>query len=1794
MKKKLFAILLSLAMIVTMMPAMTMTAYADIIDSLNLTYSSKDYKQGVINWTEKDGMPLENDCIVYFYNDTEMVYALQGGTWVDLSEGEPEPINENDVDFSKVNKAVYIIYIYPESGYSLGDSFTLTVNGKTLSKFEDGELFNGEEGYEVVEEGGYVEFTIGLVETIGNETSNWPKLADAMTGSQGTVDGAFKVENKSGVRTITLLSNITAGADDSALVVPDGKKVVLDLNGYVLDRGLIAEDGTATTVDHGSVIENQGELTITDSNSGKQEHKFKILEGHKPWVLDEDNGTRTVSGGVITGGTGYRDLLLYGAGIYNENGKLYLKDGNIVGNAAPSSANTDGGGISGGDVTIESGSIKGNASMTGAAVSSKTLLITGGKISQNIAYFGAVYVLDSMKMTGGEISNNTARQGGGINGEGEPTFELVGGSIKNNHVDNTGPFDPPCAGGIKTSSGNFILGGSLVVKGNTRGAGNIADDFYYESGSTVKLADGTDPSIPAPKSGFKVGLRTPGGQESNLKILQAKSDQEKYFFSNDENFRVKYNSGAYLELGPVPLCEIGDTGYDSIQDAIAACPDNTETIIKLNKDMALDAPVKILENKNININLNGHNIDRGLTEATTDGYVIKVNESGTLTIVDNSSEKNGKITGGYNNGNGGAIVVDNGTLNILGGIIGNSKCSNQGGAIYTMGNASVNMTDGVISNCSSKHNGGGVFINGDCKFTMSGGTIDDCHITENGSGGAVFSVGSFDMTGGTLENCSVSSGSGGGVFSDKKMTLSGDAVIKNCVANADGGGVLIRTEEFIMTGGTIENCRAGRGGGVAIFYRNNGGKFSMSDGIIRNNTATSTGGGVYCDGGVPDGNVTLGGKAVVRDNKKNEDSSNLYIPSGKKISILDPEEGMSVGITLADDTGQFTTNGASTDTRYFNSDNPNYYVNFNSDHLELLAPTGNTHIINFELNGNGTIYADKQAAVPGDSVTLTIVPDENYELYPAESFGAYDNNAHKKLDLTANPDGTYTFVMPNGSVNVNANFREQPKYMKADGTFGHCKTYKNLSGGETTLGEDGKETWYVIEGGKKFDDQITLQGDVSIVQIGGYSSEINNTINLNGHTLNIYGVNNEYDNIPYIGCSENFNSQSKYVIWTKGVIPISGGGKGGKFVLNSGFVMLAETHGYNDSDDEYMGYETTPAFDTNVDVVINNGAMSVNAGSFISTKGTKGTPTHIGGKSLTINDCEALHLIAGQCTINGNTTYTSAIDPDNCEVTISDKLVLKEPDWNNGGALINATSLYVGNIIFLNGNPVCIIDGKEYGSLLQAINSISDNGTIKLTEDTEGVVKVGEEKTFTIDSNGYENNVSVQAEDGYSVTSTDLGDGKTQYTVKKKSSGNGGGGGTEPEKEKQDDSGKDGKVPVNANVENGKAKVDEIPKEDIEKAAKQSGGHESGKNSIIVDLSQQGSKVTAAELTRETLNNIEEVLESKNNPADSVKVKLSDSTIEMGQKTFKSINDQSRGKTVEFGVEKTSENTLNRKQQEAISNLDVFATYDAYVKSGDHRISEFDDGYITITIEINPAAGTDASKYQIYSIREDGSMFAFAADVSGGKITFKTNRLLDYLVLYDAASKGRHKVFIAKAKSVKKNRVRLKWRKVKGATSYTIYGARCGKRYKKIRSVRARRNKCVIKRVYGKKLKPHKIYKFYIAANTPNGREKCKTIYFITKRVKGKYANVRKVTANKKRIVVRVGKRKKIKVRYKVFKNKAHLGRGFGRPIRYYSSNKWIARVGKRGRVKGVNPGVAYIFAQDIGGRWCKVKVRVK
>ena len=180
--------------------------------------------------------------------------------------------------------------------------------------------------------------------------------------------------------------------------------LVIDLNGYVLKMS-------------GIKVEKGVHLTIRDSRPDA-EHKF-TPNTDGLWVRDETNGTKSVKGGVIYGGTGSIGTSVYGGGVYVEGGGTFtMKGGNIVGCTASTTFQARGGGV----FVAE----KGTFTMSGGSIAGCTTV--GG-----YSYGGGIYNEGTVNLSGtAEIrdchakdSDGDAAFGGGISDNGE-AFQISG------------------------------------------------------------------------------------------------------------------------------------------------------------------------------------------------------------------------------------------------------------------------------------------------------------------------------------------------------------------------------------------------------------------------------------------------------------------------------------------------------------------------------------------------------------------------------------------------------------------------------------------------------------------------------------------------------------------------------------------------------------------------------------------------------------------------------------------------------------------------------------------------------------------------------------------------------------------------------------------------------------------------------------------------------------------------------------------------------------------------------------------------------------------------------------------------------------------------------------------------------------------------------------------------------------------------------------------------------------------------------------------------------------------------
>ena len=276
----------------------------------------------------------------------------------------------------------------------------------------------------------------------------------------------------SSVNTVKLAGDISIS---SSLTV--NRTVTLDLNGQVL-KYVGENEGSVI------VVEGSGKLTLTDSNTAA-EHKF-MPGTNGLWVLDEENGKETVTGGVITGGTGkpiqfgsgeYVYYAYYGGGVYiAPGGQLTMTGGNIIGCSA-----TDGGGVCADPLTNQTSQF----SMSGGSIA--------GCVATDIG--GGVRASGTFKMSGKAVIRSCTAEsatqfvcGGGVYVDGSSSFEMSNeAKIEGCQAISTSSNSSNGGGVYVSSSSSFVMSDAAKIE-NCQA---ISNSSKSSKGGGVHLSNNT-------------------------------------------------------------------------------------------------------------------------------------------------------------------------------------------------------------------------------------------------------------------------------------------------------------------------------------------------------------------------------------------------------------------------------------------------------------------------------------------------------------------------------------------------------------------------------------------------------------------------------------------------------------------------------------------------------------------------------------------------------------------------------------------------------------------------------------------------------------------------------------------------------------------------------------------------------------------------------------------------------------------------------------------------------------------------------------------------------------------------------------------------------------------------------------------------------------------------------------------------------------------------------------------------------------------------------------------------------
>ena len=685
--------------------------------------------------------------------------------------------------------------------------------------------------------------------------------------------------------------------------------LVIDLNGYVLKMS-------------GIKVEKGVHLTIRDSRPDA-EHKF-TPNTDGLWVRDETNGTKSVKGGVIYGGTGSIGTSVYGGGVYVEGGGTFtMKGGNIVGCTASTTFQARGGGV----FVAE----KGTFTMSGGSIAGCTTV--GG-----YSYGGGIYNEGTVNLSGtAEIrdchakdSDGDAAFGGGISDNGE-AFQISGNvritgctasgggtdavSMYTGSVISGGTFDGSVQNTGTISGGTFngrVVNSKMITDGIFNG--EVVNDYGTISGGTfngvvTNYSTITEGAI----SGITVTYKANGGIYATQIVPSGSAaikpvDLAKHGYTFDgwytsDGAQWNFTTAVTENITLTARWTLKAQEVSNEQELTAALADSANGVVRLTADITITAGLKIT--RDVTVDLNGYVLR--YDEAANPDSIFRVTSGSTLTLTDSAPTAahtdaalpaGGLITGGkgfkYDNGAGqsynyygGGVYVETGASFVL-----------AGGTIYACG----------VQSGANQAFGGGIYADGG-SATMTGGAIRNCVVSTDygASGGAIYAkAGSVTMSGGVISGCSAKDG-GGILTSGCTVRITGGR-IENCKASGCGGGLFVRghADQISVLDAVISGCEAKNGGGVALmgFAELELGENARITGCTATNgaavymdigstfTVNHPGCFLYANGGRVEGTVYVGTNKI--------GTKNNYVVSVKATNAIDHTDGKPTTVFTGD------------------------------------------------------------------------------------------------------------------------------------------------------------------------------------------------------------------------------------------------------------------------------------------------------------------------------------------------------------------------------------------------------------------------------------------------------------------------------------------------------------------------------------------------------------------------------------------------------------------------------------------------------------------------------------------------------------------------------------------------------------------------------------------------------------------------------------------------------------------------------------------------------------------------------
>ena len=675
-----------------------------------------------------------------------------------------------------------------------------------------------------------------------------------------------------------------------------GGAISVYLGTFTMDNGTISNN-TASASGGAFMVRNGSTLTINGGTISNNKAKVTGDNGGGA-IFAHRNTTVNITGGIIdnnsaTAGNG-------GAILAFETSVLTIKNATVSNNTSGSEKN--GGAVyvaANAELTLEGGATFSNntADANGGAIAVLGTVTekegTSCTFTENTAVNGgAIYVSGTCTMAGSTIDSNTASYGGAVCIDGAGSYTMSGGSITANTASGNGS-------GVYAKGTDADTIATFTMSGGSISGHGTADEPKSVVGNAVRIAEYSTFNMTGTADISSNYSKTTGNgvrvDENGSFIMSGGTIQNNHTTGTGSGVEVKgsfaMSAGTITENtagGSAGGVIIRDTGTFSM----------TGGTIEENTADTNGGGLYIQVSSN-NVALTGGNIV-GNTAINGGGIYVSCNKTVTMSDViirDNTAT-----------GNGGGICVNTAAGCILtSGTISENNAIN-GGGVYTENKGKFTMEGGSITTNEATACGSGVYVGtatDDKLFTMSGGTIsghgsaEQANNTE-GAGVYVASTAKFNLSGGSIcDNYSTLNGAGVATYGT--FNMSGTSTIQNNVTTSNGGGVYVGDGTYTLNNGTeqtVYNNQAANGGGVSVV-----GTFNFKKGNITGNTATTSGGGVYVDGGAFAMTDAASEARVISSNTAATYGAGVYLNNGtfdmNAGSICNHGEGSMTAVTTA-------------------------------------------------------------------------------------------------------------------------------------------------------------------------------------------------------------------------------------------------------------------------------------------------------------------------------------------------------------------------------------------------------------------------------------------------------------------------------------------------------------------------------------------------------------------------------------------------------------------------------------------------------------------------------------------------------------------------------------------------------------------------------------------------------------------------------------------------------------------------------------------------------------------------------